>query len=503
MKQGKKILLYLIIALVVALGYYFLNLELNPLQLSWRIVVIIFMLNIILIATVILLEKRNPYKTIAWLLVFIALPIGGYILYVFFGRNIRREKILQGIEHYNSCKKMLKSSSPPNLSHSYPLLDSRLFRLMNSSSDLPVCLNNRAKVLTNGPATFREIIKELKKARHHIHMEYYIIRNDKLGKRIRELLIEKALEGVEIRILYDGIGSIQLPSSFFDPLREAGGKISVFLPIKFPFIDYRTNYRNHRKILVIDGKTGFLGGLNIGDEYLGKSRNFKFWRDTHLKLEGDAVHALQAIFMQDWMFATGEELECGKYFPAHQVESTTLIQVVESGPDSRWHSILHLYVQMASMAERKLYITTPYLIPDESLLTVLKVSALAGVDVRLLVPGIPDKRIVYWASRSYYQELLEAGVRIFEYQRGFIHAKVVQVDNLIASVGTANLDIRSLQLDFEVNALIYDRQIVARLEEDFMRDLKHSTEIKKEEWANRPLLNNLVESAARLLSPLL
>jgi len=502
MNQKKKIILYIAIALIVIAESYFLNIELNPLQLSWRIVVIIFMLNIFLIASIVLLEKRDPYKTIAWLLIFIAFPVGGYILYVFFGRNIRKEKILKNIQQYSDCKKMLKPRLPyPK--NDYPLLNSKLFRLMNNSSDLPVQFNNSTKVLTNGPATFRGIIKALKKARHHIHMEYYIIRDDKMGRHIRELLIQKAKQGVEIRILYDGIGSLQLPSSFFDPLKEAGGKISVFLPIKFPFIDYKANYRNHRKILVVDGKTGFLGGLNIGDEYLGKSKNFRFWRDTHLQIEGDAVHSLQAIFLQDWIFATGENLEFRDYFLPHNINTKTLIQIIESGPDSNWDSILHLYVQMVSMAEHKLYITTPYLIPDESLLTALKISALSGVDVRLLVPGVPDKRIVHWASRSYYQELMKAGVRIYEYQRGFIHAKIVQIDRDIASVGTANVDIRSLHLDFEVNALIYDEETVAILEEDFMRDLKHSIEINREQWEKRGLRKNLAESVAKLLSPLL
>ncbi len=502
MSQRKKITLYIVIALGIMAGYYFLNVELNPLQLSWRIVVIIFLLNIFLIAAVILLEKRNPYKTIAWLLIFIVFPLGGYILYVFFGRNIRKEKILKDIHMCSRCKKILRSSGPRDR-HGYPLLDSRIFRLMDNSSDLPLQFNNRVKVLTNGPATFREIIKALKKASHHIHMEYYIIRDDKLGRRIREILMEKARKGVEIRILYDGIGSLKLPPEFFQPLQDAGGKVTVFLPVKFPYIDYRANYRNHRKILVVDGKTGFLGGLNIGDEYLGKSRNFKFWRDTHLKLEGDSVQSLQTIFLQDWAFSTGEHPEHEPYFQPHDVTDQTCIQIVESGPDSNWHSILQLYLQMVFMAERKLYITTPYLIPDESLLTALKVSALSGVDVRLLVPGIPDKKIVQWASRSYYQELMEAGVRIYEYQRGFIHAKVVQVDHHIASVGTANLDIRSLHLDFEVNALIYDSGTVARLEEDFMRDLRHSIEIDSQQWEKRGLRHNLAESLARLLSPIL
>jgi len=501
--RKKLILLYTLTAALVAIVSYFLNARLDPLQLSWRIIVIIFVINIFLIASVILLEKRNPYKTIAWLLVFIAFPVGGYVLYTFFGRNMRKERILKNLKDYNRCSSLLAASGPSRLTDGFAIPDLRINRLMKNSSALPIQYCNNIKVLTNGPTTFREIIKELRKAKDHIHMEYYIIRDDKLGLHIRDILIEKARQGVEVRILYDGVGSMRLPQSFFQPLREAGGQVHAFLPFRFPFLDYRSNYRNHRKILIVDGKAGFLGGLNIGDEYLGRTKAFRFWRDTHLKLEGDAVYSLQAVFMQDWVFASGKDLDCGRCFPQHDIKTVKPVQIVASSPDSSWNSIQNLYTQLVYMAEKKLYITTPYLIPDESLLTALKLAALSDVDVRLLVPGIPDKKIVHWASRSYYQELMEAGVRIYEYTRGFIHAKVIQVDGEIASVGTANFDIRSLHLGFEVNALIFDGQIAKHLEEDFFRDLKHCVEIEPEKWTGRPLAENLKESTARLFSPLL
>ncbi|MBA1335030.1 MAG: Cardiolipin synthetase [Firmicutes bacterium] len=503
MSRKKLILLYTLIAVLIVIGSYFLNAQLDPLQLSWRIIVIIFVINIFLIASVILLEKRNPYKTIAWLLVFIAFPIGGYVLYTFFGRNMRKERILKNLKDYNRCYEILATYRSALKSPDFDMPDLRINRLMKNSTTLPIQFYNNIKVLTNGPSTFREIIKELRKARDHIHMEYYIIRDDKLGVHIRNILIEKARQGVEIRILYDGVGSMQLTQSFFQPLREAGGQVHAFLPFKFPFLDYRSNYRNHRKILIVDGRAGFLGGLNIGDEYLGRTKAFQFWRDTHLKLEGDAVYSLQAVFMQDWIFAAGKDLDCGRYFPRHDIKMVKPVQIVASSPDSRWNSIQNLYTQLVSMAEKKLYITTPYLIPDESLLTALKLAALSDVDVRLLVPGIPDKKIVHWASRSYYEELMEAGVRIYEYTRGFIHAKVIQVDGKIASVGTANFDIRSLHLGYEVNALIFDEQIAKILEEDFSRDLKHCIEIDLKKWTDRPLTENLKESTARLFSPLL
>jgi cardiolipin synthase len=503
MKRNSFVFALFILIIAVAFGSYFLNMGLNPLQLTWRVIVVIFLIDLFLIAVVILMEKRNPYKTIAWLLIFIAFPIGGYILYTFFGRDIRRDRVYKDLPDFGRCSSILKANQPKTPPRGITLPCPRLSALIENAGAMPVQYRNNARVLTNGPSTFREIIKELKKAKHHIHMEYYIIRDDKLGRHIREILIDRAKHGVEVRVLYDGVGCLKLTKGFFNPLKEAGGEIEVFLPIKFPFLDYRTNYRNHRKILIVDGRVGFLGGLNIGDEYLGKSRAFSFWRDTHIKLEGDSVYSLQAIFLQDWTSATGRGIDCSDYFPAHNVTTPKPIQIMASSPDSKWDSMQKLYVRLVSMARNKLYITTPYLIPDESLLTALKISSLSGVDVRLLVPGVPDKKIVHWASRSYYQELMEAGVRVYEYNRGFIHAKVIQVDDRVASVGTANLDIRSLHLGFEVNAIVYDEEVVRTLEEDFFRDLKHSVEIDPETWNERPLRKHLAEATARLFSPLL
>ncbi len=501
MKHNNLSFLFLILIVAIITGFYFSGTGLSPLQLAWRIVVAIFLINIFLIAVVILLEKRNPYKTIAWLLVFIVFPIGGYVLYTFFGRDIRRDKVYKNLQGCDRCEAILESNriKSPGAAPACPLLST----LIENTSNMPIQYRNTAKVLTNGPLTFREIIKALKTAKHHIHAEYYIIRDDKLGRKIRDVLIEKAKTGVEVKVLYDGVGSLQLSTAFFEPLKKAGGEVAVFLPLKFPFLDYRTNYRNHRKLLIVDGKIGFLGGLNIGDEYLGRSKAFSFWRDTHIKLKGDAVYSLQAIFLQDWACAVGRSINCVHYFPPHDIDNLKPIQIVASSPDSKWNSMQNLYMRLVTMAQNKLYITTPYLIPDEGLLTALKVSALSGVDVRILVPGIPDKRIVHWASRSYYQELMEAGIRIFEYKRGFIHAKVVQADNRIASVGTANLDIRSLHLGYEVNAVIYDDGIVKTLEEDFFRDLKHTVEIKPNMWEKRSLRKHLAEATARLFSPLL
>ena len=340
MKRNNLVMALFILIIAITLGSYFLGMGLSPLQLTWRVIVAVFLVNIFLIAVVILMEKRNPYKTIAWLLIFIAFPIGGYVLYTFFGRDIRRNKVYKKLPDYYRCAGILETNQARTPVRGATLPCPKLSALIENTTSLPVQYHNTARVLTNGPSTFREIIKELKRATQHIHMEYYIIRDDRLGRRIREILVDRAKDGVEVRILYDGVGCLKLPNKFFDPLKEAGGEIGVFLPVRFPFLDYRTNYRNHRKILVVDGRVGFLGGLNIGDEYLGKSRAFNFWRDTHIKLEGDSVYSMQAIFLQDWTWATGK-IWTVPVIPPHNITTPKPIQVAPSS-GFKWDSMQNL-----------------------------------------------------------------------------------------------------------------------------------------------------------------
>ncbi|HJV45715.1 MAG TPA: cardiolipin synthase [Bacillota bacterium] len=464
-------------------------------------------LSIILVSSIIVLENRNPAKTVAWLLILTIFPVIGFIFYIFTGRNVRKKRRykyklidlndLQGLIHISydfrnddGLKDLLYK--PERIIH---------LLLYNASS--PMTQYNRVKVLTNGEETYGAMLGSLEKAKDHIHFISFIVRDDQVGREFKQLLIRKAKAGVKVRMIIDGLGSRSLPSSYLDELKEAGVEVYIFSPIIFPYLR-KVNYRNHRKITIIDGKVGFVGGLNVGDEYLGKGEQFSFWRDTHMMLEGDSVYFLQMIFLMDWRFTAQSELSMEKrYFPRHEVKEQLYVQIAASGPDSDWEYIQKVYFSLITTARRTVYITTPYLIPDDSILMALKTAALSGVDVRIIVPEEPDHLIVFWASRSYYTELLEAGVQIYSYQKGFIHAKIVIVDQEMATLGTANFDIRSFQYNFEVSGVIYDSDVAKRLEDDFVQDMMDSVEIKLHDFNNRPFSQKAKESIARLMSPLL
>ena len=329
-------------------------------------------------------------------------------------------------------------------------------------------------------------------------------KDDNLGKIILEILCRKAKQGVEVNLLYDGMGCLKVPKSFFAPLIEAGGKVAIFFPPFLPYINLRLNFRNHRKICTIDGRYGFIGGFNIGDEYLGLSKRFGFWRDTHLFIQGDAIDALELHFLLDWRFAANEDsVFDSKYFPHRTHLGKTGLQMVSSGPDSTFNSIKNGYLKMISKAEKNIYIETPYFIPDDSILEALRIASLSGIDVRIIIPSKPDHPFVYWASTSYMGELLESGVKCYTYTKGFLHSKFLSIDGYISSVGTANLDIRSFTLNFEINAFIYDKDITSKLDAFFNDDLKFCDELTLEKYINRSFTVKFKESVSRLLSPIL
>jgi len=342
----------------------------------------------------------------------------------------------------------------------------------------------------------------IERAKEHIHIEYFIIKDDQIGNEIRRLLIEKAKQGVKVRIIYDAVGSFRLSKYYIESLKKAGVEIYPFFPVAFPLFSRDLNYRNHRKIVVVDGVVGFVGGLNIGDEYLGKSDKFNFWRDTHLEIKGEAVYALQTIFLNDWNYVSKQIIDGADFFPEHIIHKQALMQVVASGPDSEWQAILQAFYKMMASATDKIWITTPYLVPEESLMMGLKTAALSGVDVRIIIPSQPDHFFVYWSSQSNIEALLEAGVKIYQYRNGFIHSKIIIADRLSATVGTTNLDIRSLEINFEVNAFIYDVPTIIRLEEDFVRDLKECNEYSLEGFRKRKFRYKVLEALGRLVSPL-
>lgn len=469
------------------------------------------MLNIVLAVAVVFLERRNASTTWAWLMILTFLPIIGFILYTVLGQNLRRRKVFtwdQNVHTYvrNEADQQLQRLNSLDMTflpakvHKYKKL--AYMHLNNSQSVFT--FGNHIEVFTEGNRKFDALIHDFKSAKKHIHLLYYIIRSDELGMKIADVLAEKAQEGVEVRVLYDASGSRRLSKSFVRKLKQAGGEVVAFFPIKVPFLTFRLNYRNHRKITVIDGKVGYIGGFNIGDEYLGLHPRLGYWRDTHLKLRGAAVNNLQARFILDWNQASSQHLALMDYFDHHPDEEGNIgIQIVSSGPDSKWEHIKYGYIEMIQLAEKSVYIQTPYFIPDDSLLDVLKIAASSGVDVRIMVPGVADHPFVYWASQSYFGELLRAGVKIYRYQAGFLHAKTVVIDNQVASVGTANMDMRSFRLNFEVNAFIYNEQLAHELTNYFLKDIEDASEYTLDVHHQRSLGIRIRESLYRLLSPIL
>ncbi|MEW9668937.1 cardiolipin synthase [Ammoniphilus sp. 3BR4] len=467
---------------------------------------ILFTLSILLIASIIVLENRNPSRTVAWLVILTIFPIIGFIFYIFVGRNVRKKRRyknktidLNELRHiidlpydFNETMEVELKSKPE-----------RIVNLLLHNASSPMTRFNQATILTNGEATFEAMFREMEGATDHIHFISFIVRDDEIGQKLKRLFIAKAKEGVKVRVIIDGLGSRKLPAKYIQELQGAGVEVAVFSPILFPYLR-KVNYRNHRKIAIVDGRVGFVGGLNVGDEYLGKHKRLGFWRDTHMMVEGDSVYFLQLIFLLDWRFTANQNIFCATHsFPRHQIQEELFIQIAASGPDSDWEYILKLYFSLITQANRTVYITTPYLIPDDSILMALKTAALSGVDVRIIVPGIPDHVVVFWASHSYFTELLEAGVRIYRYKKGFIHAKIIIADGEIVALGTANLDIRSFHHNFEVSAVIYDSKVAERLEKDFLEDLLDGEEILLEEFAKRPFREKIKESVARLMSPML
>ena len=463
----------------------------------------------IIISIMIVLENRGPSRTVAWLLVLILLPVVGIFFYLLIGQNHRRKKtfIKKRKQDYRLLRRLLmeQHSFTRNIDifKQYPDIRGKLIPLLIHNTKSPITVNNSCRVLNDGDETFAEMLKAIEEAEDHIHVEYFIIKESDIGTIFKEALIKKAKEGIEIRLIYDAVGSWRLKESFLKPLRAAGVKVKPFLPVRLPLTGHRLNYRNHRKILIVDGKVGFLGGLNIGDEYLGKNEALGFWRDLHLRIKGEALYVLQAIFLMDWFFVSKEEIDDDRYFPPQGYCGEQLIQIASSGPDSFWESIHQAYFTAITSAKNYVYIMSPYLVPDESILMALKTAAISGVDVRILLPNRPDHYTVFWASKSHFMELLQAGVKIYQYQKGFVHGKMILVDDQMTTIGTANLDIRSFQLNFEVNAFIYDMDLCLQVKESFMKDLSDSQQVNRHDYRKRKLLNRVKESLARIFSPVL
>lgn len=462
------------------------------------------------IVFIVMLENRSPLKAIPWMLVLLFVPVLGVVFFVFFGQNLRKEKIIRrkGLKNHDLLSEIAHSQSHklsegsmddmPRMENNKKLI--QLF-LKNSSSILTI--GNQVDVLNNGQETFEAIIEALESAQHSIHLQYYIFDEDEIGNRVLDILKEKASKGVEVRMLVDDVGSWELKRSFFKHLQSYGIKIYSFLTVRFPSLTSKVNYRNHRKIVVVDGEIGFLGGLNVADRYLKGNPSYGIWRDMHLRITGDAVNALQSVFFIDWYFVSQKDIADPKYFPHKKPSGDKLVQIVTSGPDSDWPGIMMGYYQAIANARKYVYITTPYFMPGESVLMALKASAMGGVDVRIIIPQKSDAYFTALCTKSYIKEMLLAGVKFYFYQPGFLHSKMMVVDDEVCTIGTTNMDFRSFEQNYEVQAFIYDEDKAKEVKGYFMDDLSNSELIKIEEWRKRPRWQKAKESFARLFSPLL
>ncbi len=475
------------------------------------LLVIMLLLNIVFAIIIIFLERKNPTATWAWIMVLILLPDIGFILYLLFNQDLSKKKIFrlkaEEDQLYNDYKeKQLEhlTNAPDYFNIKSIAYYQEIVHLNLLSNNAILTQDNEIDIFVDGKAKFEALLKSIEAARHHIHIQYYIIRKDDLSHRVLHALTKKAKEGVEVRLLFDEVGSRSISRKLLKALKAAGGKAAAFFPSKIPHINFRINYRNHRKIVVIDGKYGYIGGFNIGDEYLGLNKKVGYWRDTHIKINGSAVYELQARFILDWRHASGEAMEdLNPYYSEIGQAGSAGIQIVSSGPDSKEEQIKYGYMKMIHLAQESIYIQTPYFIPDESILESLKIAALSGIDVRIMIPNKPDHMFVYWATYAYIGELLKYGIRPYIYENGFLHAKTLVIDGQAASVGTANIDIRSFKLNFEVNAFIYDRETAGKLKQAFEEDIEVCTLLTEDLYAQRSMIIRFKEAISRLLSPIL
>ena len=472
----------------------------------------LYIINIVFSLLIIFFQRRNPTTVWAWLLLLYFIPVLGFVLYLILGQNFRRERMFKMKEIEGEIKYAVRRQEESIYRKKLRLRDPELDRFKRlilynlNEAEAVLTDNNDIRIFTDGREKFRTLLSEMDHARNYIHVQYYIIKNDELWKEIEEVLVRKARQGVEVRVLFDSMGCRGMHHSDWARLQKAGIKTAEFFPALLGKLQLRVNYRNHRKIVVIDGRIGFVGGFNVGREYIGKDRKFGYWRDTHVCIEGSAVTSLAVRFVLDWNYAARENLFLeDRLFeiPTYVRNGRDPVQIISSGPDSRSQEIRNNYLRLIHMARKNIYIQTPYFVPDDDIRDALEIAAKSGIDVRIMIPCKPDHPFVYWATYSYLGEMIEAGARCYTYDNGFLHAKCMCVDGLVTCMGTANMDIRSFSLNFEVNAVIYSARTTERLMEAFESDIAKSTLVTRKKYEQRDFIIRIKEQFCRLLSPVL
>lgn len=463
---------------------------------------VLYALTILGAITVVISENRNPVRSLSWVTVLLLLPIVGLFLYLFFGRSLKsvvmisrknRQKLRgqEKLENIDVDKLNLSESSK------------QIIKMVNAIGEPHFFLGNHIDIFSEGKDKFNALKRDLLQAREYINLQYYIFSNDRIGQEIADILVKKAHEGVKVRVIYDHVGSWSIASSFFRKLRKEGVEAYPFLRVTFPQLANRLNWRNHRKVVVIDGKVGYLGGMNIADRYVTGERGKPAWRDTHLRIVGGAVKALQFSFAIDWNFMKRMLLTQKTVSDEAGGDTSNGIQIVDSGPTGLWNSMSFVFLKAISLAKKCIYIQTPYFLPNDGQIKALQAAALAGIDVRIMIPASPDSKILRYASFSYVKECLQAGIKVYFYKDRMLHAKCVIVDDELVTTGSTNFDFRSFEHNFECNALVYGHDFNTRMKQLFLKDVKHSQRIILSHWQRRPKADRALESLLRLLSPIL
>lgn len=467
------------------------------------LLIVLYLYMIVSAISVLLLENRNPVRSLSWVIVLVLLPIIGIVLYLLIGQNYRKQKIISKKSIRHNTKLPKTEFQPEDFSAFMGKTQYlNLVNLLNKNSDAPAYGFNKIEVLADGETTFNAMFEAIQEAKDHIHIEFFIFGDDKISNHLRELLIEKARQGIRVRMIYDYLGSIDLSKRYLQSLRDAGVYVKPFLPLRLRLRRSKINFRNHRKLLIVDGKLGFTGGLNFADRYIFGNTLGK-WRDTFVKFEGAVVHGLQSLFLTDWYFVERKLITDLKYYPEPEKYSENLIQIVSSGPDSDWESIMQGIASAIMSSCKYVYMHTPYFVPNDVILNAISIAALSGIDVRLMIPTASDSKLSDACTFSYLGEILEAGVKVYQYKEGFLHSKAIVVDDFISIVGSANLDERSFNQNFEANAFIYDTETSVELRQLFINDQDNCNEITLDDWNNRKRSQKLKESFARLFSPII
>lgn len=478
---------------------------------NWfKLIITINYLLAISAVTTILFRNINPTKTLTYIIVLVFFPFLGLLVYYFFGqeyrknkifnrKNILNERIIKTLnDKLNLNKKELKALEDDFLEDKI-----KLVKLLQKNDKAPLTKNNSVKILNNGEVKFKQLFQDLNAAKHHIHLEYYIVKDDVIGTALLNILCEKAKAGVEVRLSVDDVGS-NISRKMKRKLNVSGVEFYSFMPVLFPKFTGRMNYRNHRKIAIIDGSIGYLGGINVSDEYVNSPESKLYWRDTHIRIEGEAVSTLQIQFLTTWEFVSESKVKIiEKYFPNKECQDNVDVQIAASGPDTDWANIMDVMFSAITSANNYIYLTTPYFIPNDEFIMALQIASRSGIEVKLLIPDESDSWIAKHATNSYLQRLFDANIKVYRYTKGFIHAKTMVVDNVFSTIGTSNMDYRSFKINFEINAVIYDKETSIDLKKDFINDLNNAEEMIPENWPKRSNFEKLKEAYCKLWAPLL